>query len=66
MRQMSKRCFKIFRKEVEASLAKYNSSTDSDDDCTLLYKKYNTETTKASLSSSSRLTLDLLNYKYMD
>ena len=54
MRQMSKRRFKLFRREVEASLAKYNSSTDSeDDDFTPLPKKPSTVTTTPTFSSSS-------------
>ncbi|KAH3839843.1 hypothetical protein DPMN_113280 [Dreissena polymorpha] len=66
MRQMSKRRFKLFRKEVEASVAKYSSSPDSDDNFTPPYKKRNTETTNATLSSSSRLTSNSCGYaKYI-
>lgn len=54
MRQMSKRRFKLFRREVEASLTKYISSTDSeDDDFIPLSKKRSTVTTTDTFPSSS-------------
>ena len=57
MRQMSKRRFKLFRREVEASLAKYKSSTDSDeDDFAPLRKKPSTVTTPATFASSSSMS----------
>ncbi|CAH1774928.1 unnamed protein product [Owenia fusiformis] len=53
MRQMSKRRFKLFRREVEASLAKYNSSTDSEDDAIKPLAKKTSSSTSSTVTPSS-------------